>query len=981
MVEEQRWEDAHAAQADMHAKGMRVHSNIWSILIQHCIAKRGLDSARGIWRLVQETNFQPNAFVGSHLIRMFNLLGSVDEANEVFSQLTRPNVYTWNAIIAANAKHGQGDLAIKLYHQMVEVHGEPDDFVFASALKGCTGIGALAEAKVIHHHVTRTEYQHEVLVTSALLDTYARCGSLEDVSREFESSPKRDPITWSAAIAAYAQRGCPDEAFKLYQQMLQANVKPNNITFMGMLKACGKVGALEQGKVVHRHIIKCTLDTDVLLESNLIDMYAQCGSLVDAVEVFDKSAKREVVVWNSMISAYAQYQKLPAAMQVHEQMVKKSMEVNGPTYVALQKACTSHANLGQGREFHKLSDYWDQFDKPEVGAAIIDMYAKSGGKLEEAREVFDKLPKTEILPWRALIAAHNHQGDVQGALQLFREMQQAGLKPDVGTYVNALKASSMMPDMTDGTQIHEQIRLRGLETDPILGNALIDMYAKFKSFTDARAVFEKLQKPEGIEAMMAGYAHQGQVEEALTFYKQLLQNAIAPTNVVYSSLLSACFRKESFDVGKSIHEDIKERGLDSDPYVCSSLIEMYSKCGSYDNAFNVFSSSKLSVPTCNAMLRAYVLHDKHEEAFNLFKRMREEGLEPNEASILAVLKACVSLGSLADGKKLHSYVFERDLESSSVLARAFIDMYAKLVGVEEARHHFTELPMREAATWNAWLGILAHYDTYGSALKCLEDIQKEIKINGSTFDTLLCACRGKGLVNEGYDLLKSMHATYGITPTVSQYAQFIKILENAGRLNEANTFLQNFALPSCLDSWASLLSTYGTYANAQTTILGHECVSDYDVITDVYANVELRDRANRLTALHKSLEAWKNPGVAMIEDEHEVSLMRGTELTAKIEKLKVTFKDGKRVVKRSPSSDKAKEEALCGHCEKLAIAFGLINTPPGTTLRVSKNLRVCADCHNATKIISKIEKRDIIIRDAYRIHHFKGGECSCNDFY
>jgi hypothetical protein len=226
-----------------------------------------------------------------------------------------------------------------------------------------------------------------------------------------------------------------------------------------------------------------------------------------------------------------------------------------------------------------------------------------------------------------------------------------------------------------------------------------------------------------------------------------------------------------------------------------------------------------------------------------------------------------------------------------------------------------------------------------------------------------------------------MHTTYGITPTAGQYAFFLGILENAGKLNEADTLLQNLALPAGLDSWASLVSDFRTYADVPRTYLGHECASDYDAVADVYANLELREAANRLTALHKCLEAWKNPGVATVESEEEVNLMRGTELTAKIEKMKVTFKDGKRIVKRSPTSDKAKEEALCGHCEKLAIAFGLINTPPGTTLRVSKNLRVCADCHNATKIISKIEKRDIIIRDAYRIHHFKGGECSCNDFY
>ena len=316
LVEECNWEEAHAAQADMHAKQMRVNNSILVVVIHHCIANMGLESARGIWKLVQETNFKPNAYVGTHLIRMFNLLGSIDEANEVFSLLTRPNVYTWNAIISANARHGQGDLALKLYYQMLDVHGEPDDFTFLGALKGSIAAGSLTDAKVIHHHVARTEYESDIMVTTALMDAYAKCGGLEEVTREFNTSPKRDVLTWSAAIAGYAQQGLPDEAMKLYQQMINANLKPNNIVFAGVLKAIASVGALDQGKIVHSHINKCLLASDVLVESNLIDMYAQCRSLPDAIEVFEKSAKREAAVWNSMMAAYADYASLHGAVGV-----------------------------------------------------------------------------------------------------------------------------------------------------------------------------------------------------------------------------------------------------------------------------------------------------------------------------------------------------------------------------------------------------------------------------------------------------------------------------------------------------------------------------------------------------------------------------------------------------------------------------------------------------------------------------------------
>ncbi|MCO5558464.1 hypothetical protein L7F22_012047 [Adiantum nelumboides] len=978
LVEEERWEEAKAAQDDIHEKGMRINANIWQLVIQHCIANKGLESARGIWRLVQDSKFQANAFVGTHLIRMFNLVGSVEDANDVFAKLTRPNVYTWNAVIAANARHGQADLALKLYYRMLDVHGEPDDFVFVSALEACRAIGSLEESKVVHHHITRTEYETELMVTTALLETYKSVGSLDDVRREFEASPKRDSITWSAAIAAYAQRGNPVEALRLYQQMVQANVKPNNIAFMGALKACASVGALDQGRIIHGHIKKCRLETEPLIESNIIDMYAHCRSLIDAVEVYQRSLKREMVVWNSMISGYAMYGNLHDAVKVFEENINKVSEMNAATYIGLQQACTKQVALEQGRSFQKTSDYWDQFDKPEVGAAIMHMYAKCGGGLDEIRAVFDKLPKDKVLSWCALISAHIHQGDVVGALEVFQQMQEAGTKPDASVYANIINACSKMTDLTQGKLIHDQVKERGFETEPAVVKALIDMYCKFRNFVEARAVFDQVSSTEvGLNAIMAGLAEHGEPKDALQFFKDLQLSGAELTNLVYVSALKACSRMPSLEEGKRLHEGMKENTIINDPYVCSALVDMYSKCGCLEDACKVFQSLKWNVVTCNAMLQGYVQHGQHEEAFKLFQNMQLEGLYPNEASVLALLKACTSFG---DCKRLHAYVIERDLEASAALGRAFITHYANLAGLEEAQVHYETLPLRDIPTWNTWLAVLAEKD-FSAALKGLEEMVKETKPVLGTFSNLLNACSSKGLVNESLALLKSMNEVHCLTPNAEQYACFANTLEQAGRLNEAEGLLEGLPLPANFESWATFLPSYKSYLTTDNCF-GHECAFDYEHVTDVYGHDELRLDALKMHAVPEAVAVWNNPGSVIVESESEVALMRGTELTDKIERHKVLFRDGRRTARRNPMSDKAKEDSLCGHCERLAISFGILHTGPGTTIRVSKNLRVCADCHTATKLMSKIEKRDIIIRDSYRIHHFnKAGECSCNDFY
>lgn len=993
LVEEKRWDEAHEAQADMEKKGIRVSSTIYQVLIQHCINNKSIESARGVYDLIKKTNFQPNAFIGSHLIRMFNLLNSLEEANDVFSQLTRPNVYTWNAIIQANAKHGQGQHAIELYYRMLDAKGVPDEFVFVGVLKGCANTGALTEAKTIHHHITKSEYEGDLMVTTALMDTYSRCGSMEDVQREFEISPKRDPITWSAAIAAYAQRGQPEEALRLYQQMLQLLVKPNNVTFMGVLKACARVGALEQGRVIHDHISQSKLEADVLVESNIIDMYVNCNSLVEAIEVFEKSAKREVVSWNSMISGYARSGKLLEAYQVYDQMIKKAMEVNGPTYVGLIRSCASRSAFDMGKTTNEKSDYWDHGDNPLVGCALIDMYAKCG-KPEEADAVFGKLPQPDVGPWNSMIAAYAHMGDGLGALKFFEKMQQDGLKPDAVTFVNVLKACSIIGDSAQVRLIHEKIRENGLETDASVGSALIDMYFKRGSVEDARNVFGSLLPKRNVvawSAMMAGYAQQGLGCEALKLYQEMRQDGIEPTNVVFASLLKACSSIAALEEGKMVHSHIKESGFESDVFVGSALIDMYSKCGSLDTAYSVFRNlPNRNVVAWNALLRGHIQQGQFQEALELFQQMQQEGIEPNNGTFLAFAKACTHLGAISKGKVIHTRAYESDYDAEPVLSSAIIDMYGKCGSLENARIMFDNLPAQDVMAWNTIMAAYARHGDGQEVLQLFEKMQKAGKIpNTFTFSCVLAACNSLGLVDEGCQYLRTMRENHCMTPTKEQFTCVVDLLGRAGRLNEAEGLFQGMPLPPNVESWASFIADCKSIGNVsaekgsfnQIISMDRECAAAYELAADVYADAFLREEADKAQDLRKCVYAWKNPGMAVADAENESLHPLKDEIAAKIAKfIPQVQEDGRRVPRRQ-MSDKAKEDALCGHCEKLAIAFGLINTPPGTTLRVSKNLRVCADCHNATKIISKIEKREIIIRDAYRIHHFKAGECSCNDFY
>jgi pentatricopeptide repeat protein len=288
------------------------------------------------------------------------------------------------------------------------------------------------------------------------------------------------------------------------------------------------------------------------------------------------------------------------------------------------------------------------------------------------------------------------------------------------------------------------------------------------------------------------------------------------------------------------------------------------------------------------------------------------------------------------------------------------------------------------------------------ALALFSQMQKAgLKPDAISFIAVLSACSHAGLVDEGREYFNRMSQDYCITPKVEHYSCMADLLGRAGHLGEAVELIDNMPLKPSIQAWGTLLSACRINGNVELAEYLAERIFDIDpeneayhvLLSNIYAAAGRWDDVTKLRAMMKDSGLKKTPGCSLIQVRNRVySFLVGDRSHPQSEKIYEMLENLSRQMKEAgyvPDTnvvlhnveEEVKEDMLSCHSEKLAIAFGLINISPVAPIRIIKNLRVCGDCHSATKFISKIVKREIVVRDANRFHHFKDGLCSCGDYW
>lgn len=390
------------------------------------------------------------------------------------------------------------------------------------------------------------------------------------------------------------------------------------------------------------------------------------------------------------------------------------------------------------------------------------------------------------------------------------------------------------------------------------------------------------------------------------------------------------------------------------------------------------------------------------EALYLFKEMQISLVKPNEVTLVALIGACANLGALSQGIWAHVYLLKYSVKLNYYVGTALIDMYSKCGCLGLASQLFDQLPERDILCYNAMIGGFAIHGYGHRALQLYEQMKFQGLVpDDVTFIVTMFACSHVGLVEEGCKVFESINEDYGKEPKLEHYGCLIDLLGRAGRVHEAEEKLRDMPMKPNAILWRSLLGAARVHGNLevgevalkQLMELEPETSGNYVLLSNMYASIDKWDDVNRVRKLMKDQGINKIPGSSLVEVNgamHEFLIGDKThpwtrEIHLKLEEV------GRRLQQygHKPRTkevlfdidEEEKEDALAYHSERLAIAFALIASDSTTPIRIIKNLRVCSDCHESTKLVSVIYGREIIVRDRNRFHHFKNGSCSCLDYW
>ncbi|KAL1299219.1 hypothetical protein AAHE18_18G093700 [Arachis hypogaea] len=648
--------------------------------------------------------------------------------------------------------------------------------------------------------------------------------------------------------------------------------------------------------------------------------------------------------------------------------------------------------------------------------------------------LFRSLRSPPPLAWSSIIKCYTFHGFFHHSFSSFSQMRALGIRPNRHVFPSLLKACALLKDFYLGQSLHACILRLGFDFDLYTANALMNMYSKFHglggcagkvldglsergrancstmavvtmNIDNVRKVFDRMPVRDVVSwsTVIAGNAQNGMYEEALALVREMAGAHLKPDAYTLSSILPIFAEHADLIKGKEIHGYAIRNGLDADVFIGSSLIDMYAKCTRVEYSLRSFYLlPKRDAISWNSIIAGSVQNGKFDQGLMFFRQMLKDKVKPMHVSFSSVIPACAHLTALSLGKQIHGYIIRIGFDDNKFIASSLMDMYAKCGNIKMARYIFDKIEANDMVSWTA---IIMGCAMHGHALDAVSFFQQMlmdgVEPNYVAFMAVLTACSHAGLVDEAWKYFYSMEQEFGITPGLEHYAAVADLLGRAGRLEEAYDFICKMRVQPTGSVWSTLLAACRAHKNVELAekvldkiiLVDPENIGAYILMSNIYSSAQRWKDASKLRTYMRKKGLKKTPACSWIEVGNKVHTFTAGDKSHpyydKINEalyvlLKQMEKEGY-VLDTSEAlhdvDEEHKRDLLLTHSERLAIAFGIISTPAGTTIRVIKNIRVCVDCHTAIKFIAKIVSREIIVRDNSRFHHFKNGSCSCGDYW
>lgn len=667
-----------------------------------------------------------------------------------------------------------------------------------------------------------------------------------------------------------------------------------------LLQSCSTHNSINQGRQLHLLFLKKgILNWAITVGNRLLQMYAKCGAMDDAAKLFDEMSQRNCFSWNTMIEGY----------------------------------------LKSGNRDKSLDLFYSMPQKDDFSWNVLISGCAKAGDLDSARMLFDQMPRKNGIGWNSMIHGYACRGYPREALRMFKDLNS---DPDEVGRRDGFILATVMGACTDlmaieyGKQIHTRIIIDEVEVDSVLGSSLVNLYSKCGDLDNATHVCNLMKEVDdfSLSALITGYANLGRINdarrifvnitnpcivvwntlisgcvtnhegiEALVLFNMLRNNGPKPDCSTFASILNACSSTGILEHGKQFHAHACKVGVLKDTVVACSLIDMYSKCRSPDDACKFFTELELhDTILLNSMINVYNNCGRVQEAKQIFDNMRHKtliswnsilaGLGQNGCALLAlglfcemnrlgirmdkftlasVISSCASIISLEFGEQVFARATIVGLESDLIVCTSLIDFYCKCGFVNLGRTLFDGLVKSDEVCWNS---MLAGYSANGHAMEALnlfvDMINAGVQPNHITFTVVLSACSHCGLIEEARKWFHVMQSDYHIQPGYEHYSCMVDLLARAGCLDKAVTLIAQMPFKADASLWSSVMRGCVAHGNknlgkevADLIIdLDPENSSAYVQLSGMFATLGDWEGSIQVRDMMKSKGIEKDPGIS-----------------------------------------------------------------------------------------------------------------------
>lgn len=710
----------------------------FSYIFQECSKEKAREPGRQAHARMIVSGFKPTNFVSNCLLQMYIKCSRLECAGKVFDKMPERDLVSWNAMIFGYSVNRKMGLAKSFFYLMPErdviswnslisgylqngnclksvevfvmmgrdVAVAYDETTFAVVLKACAGLEDCVLGLQVHGVVVKVGFECDVVTGSAMLDMYAKCKMLDESLCFFDAMPVKNWVSWSAIIAGSVQNNELKGGLEQFKEMQREGVGVSQSVYASVFRSCAGLSDLKLGSQLHGHALKSDFGADTIVGTAMLDMYAKCDNLLNARKVFNLLPNHNLQSYNALIVGYARGDRGFEGMQLFLLLLKSDLGFDEISLSAAFSACAISKGLLEGIQIHGLAIKTPFHYSICVANAILDMYGKCGA-LPEACRMFDEMENRDAVSWNAVIAACE-QNKNEETLSLFVGMLRSRLEPDEFTYGSVLKACAGGQALQYGREIHGRVIKCGMGLDSFVSSVIVDMYCKCGVVEEAEKLHDRMEEQTVVSwnAIISGYSSTEQSEGAQKYFSRMLEMEIKPDNFTYATVLDTCSNVANVGLGKQIHAQVIKQELQSDVYIISTLVDMYSKCGNMQDSVLMFEkSSKRDSVTWNAMVCAYAYHGYGNEALQVFEKMLLEKVMPNHATFVAVLRACAHIGLVDEA--LHyfnlmqsDYGLEPQLEHYS----SMVDALGRSGRIIDALKLIQDMPFKaDDVIWRALL--------------------------------------------------------------------------------------------------------------------------------------------------------------------------------------------------------------------------------------------------------------------------------------